>query len=349
MQRRLVVSFYTLILILLAFVLLFGAGRAGVDGCLDCWGGVTGFWRLPLALAGLGILAWFLKVADLVVGLPLSAEGRFFGALVVFPVVLADFSAPIPGLEGLALLGIGLAILLDRRGHAGLSAVVFAMAVAFRLQLFIFPLWIWISRIPLRRRQGKTASLVIGLGLLVGAFYLGLRPLADGHAGSGWTLKQQVFSLLGASAGGGEAGSWVVFVLLAAIVSAAVFLGARRLSPGPSEGLQVREVAGLCFLALLSDPFDGLSGAVLLLPLCMISYQSGRESCSASLRSFSRLACSVAVALSWLSLYDWLPWFPELPWIERCSLLLLASLLLMIAPLHGRSHPEVGDDPGCAA
>ena len=173
MQRRRVVYCYTLVLLLLAALLLVAGPE--VDGCLDCWGGALGFPRLLLAVAGLGILACFLRLADQVVGLPISAEGRFLGALAAFPIVLADFAAPSPGFECLALMAVGGALLLDRRGHVGLSAVVFALAAACRLQLIVFPLWIWVSRLALRRRQGRTGNLVVGFGLLAGAFYLGRR------------------------------------------------------------------------------------------------------------------------------------------------------------------------------
>ena len=342
MQSPRAVSFYTLVIILLAVSLLILAGRAGPDGCACCQGGVFGFWRLLLVLAGLGSLAWFLGVADRVVGLPVSAEGRLLGVLVVFPVVLADFSAPIPGLECLSLLAVRAALLLDRRGQAGLSAVVFAVAAAWQLQLIVFPLWLWISRFSLRRRQGKSFNLAVGLVLLVGAFYLGQRELVSVPASGGWTLRQQVFSLLGETR---WETSWVVFVGLAVLLAGVVLWAARRLSSGPSEGLQAREVAGLCFAALLVDSSDGLSSATLLLPLCMLSYESGRHSCSGGLRRFALSACGLAVALSWLS---W-PWLSVLPDLERYSLLLAAGLLLMLAPLHSRSHPEAGDDLSCSA
>ena len=343
MQSPRVVFFYTLILILLAVSLLILAGRVGPDGCAVCQGGVFGFRRLLLVLAGLGSLAWFLGSADRVVGLPVSGEGRLLGALVVFPVVLADFSAPIPGLECLSLLAVSAALLLDRRGQVGLSAVVFALAASWQLQLIVFPLWIWTSRFSLRRRQGKSFNLAAGFVLLAGAFYLGQSELVRvPHGPGGWTLRQQVFALLGETRA--EA-SWVVFVGLAVLLAGVALCAARRLSSGPSEGLQAREVAGLCFAALLADPSDGLSSATLLLPLCMISYESGRHSCSGGLRRFALSACGLAVALSWLS---W-PWLSVLPDLERYSLLLAAGLLLMLAPLHPRSHPEAGDDLACSA
>lgn len=345
MQRRRVVYCYTLVLLLLAAVLLY-AGPL-VDGCLGCWGGVSGFWRLLLKAAGICSLACFLRLADQVVGLPVSAEGRLLGALVVFPVVLADLSAPIPGSECIALLAVGVALLLDRRGHAGPSAVVFALAAACRLELIVFPLWIWLSRFALRRRQGKTANLLAGFGLLAAAIYLGLQAVLEVHGVESWTLKQQVFSLLGGVAGA-EAG-WAVFTALVLILAAAVLLAARRLAPGPSEALQPREVAVLCFLGLLVAPFDSLGAGVLLLPLCMMSYEAGKESCCTRLRRFSLVACCLAVALSWYSLHPRLPWLGGLPGLEHCSLLLVAALLLVLTPLQARSHPEAGDDPGCSA
>ena len=347
MQRRWIVYCYTLVLLLLAVFLLVAAGHPEMDGCLDCWGGVLGFWRLLLAVAGIGSLACFLRFADQIVGLPVSAEGRLLGVLVVVPIVLADFTAPIPGRECFALMAVGGALLLDRRGHTGLSAIVFALAAACRLQLIVFPLWIWISRLALRRRQGKTGHLVIGLGLLAGAFYLGRRCLVDVHGVDSWTLKRQVFELLGEASA--EGGRGAVFIVLLVILAAVVFFAARRLSPGRSEALQPREVAGLCFLALLAAPFDGQGAAALLMPLCMISYESGRESCCARLRRFSLLACCLAVALSGYLLKPIFPLLEDLPGLEHCSLLLVTGLLLLIAPLHARSHPETGDDPGCSA
>lgn len=343
MQRRRVVYLYTLVLILLAVVLFFSGPL--VDGCVDCWGGVSGFWRLLLKVVGLGCLACFLRLTDQVVGLPVSSEGRLLGALAVFPVALADLTAPIPGIECIALLAVGAALLLDRRGHAGLSAVVFALAAACRFQLIVFPLWIWISRIALRRRQGKTANLVAGLGLLAAAIYLGLQSLVDVHGVDSWTLKQQVFSLLGGS--GAVEASWAVFSILVLTLAAAALSRAGRLSSAPSEALQPREVAVLCFLGLLAAPFDSQGAGVLLLPLCMVSYEAGRESCSGSLRRFSLVASCLALALLWYSLRSRFPWLGELPGLEHCSLLLVAALLLVLAPLHARSHPEAGDDPGC--
>ncbi len=347
MQRRRIVYCYTLVLLLLAVFLLVAAGHPEMDGCLDCWGGVLGFWRLLLAVAGIGSLACFLRFADQIVGLPVSAEGRLLGVLVVVPIVLADFTAQIPGLECFALMAVGGALLLDRRGHAGLSAVVFALAAACRLELIVFPLWIWISRLALRRRQGKTGHLVAGFGLLAGAFYLGQRPLAHVHGVDSWTLKRQVFALMGEALGEGV--RWAVLIALLVILAAVLLAAARRLSPGPSEALQPREVAGLCFLALLAAPSDGQGAAALLMPLCMISYESGRESCCARLRRFSLLACCLAVALSGYLLKSIFPLLEDLPGLEHCSLLLVTGLLLLIAPLHARSHPEAGDDPGCSA
>ncbi len=345
MQRRRVVYFYTLVLLLLAAALLF-AGPL-VDGCVDCWGGVTGIWRLLLKVAGIGSLACFLRLTDQVVGLPVSSEGRLLGALAVFPVVLGDLTAPIPGIECIALLAVGVALLLDRRGHAGPSAVVFALAAACRFQLIVFPLWIWLSRIALRRRQGRTVNLVAGFGLLAAAIYFGLQPLVEVHGVESWTLKQQVFSLLG-GVGGAET-SWAVFSALVVILAVAVLSCARRLSSGPSKALQPREMAVLCFLGLLAAPFDSQGAGVLLLPLCMISYEAGRESCSTRLRRSSLVACCLALALLWYSLRSRFPWMGGLPGLEHCSLLLVASLLLLLAPLHARSHPEAGDDPGCSA
>jgi len=347
MERRRIVYCYTLVLLLLAVALLIQAGQAGVDGCLDCWGGVLGFQRLFLAVAGIGSLACFLRFADQIVGLPVSAEGRLLGALVVVPIVLADFTAPIPGLECFALMAVGGALLLDRRGHAGLSAVVFALAAACRLELIVFPLWIWISRLSLRRRQGKTGHLVVGLGLLAGAFYLGRQPLVDAHGVDSWTLKRQVFALMGEAPG--EVVRWAVFIALLVILAVVLLAAARRLSPGPSKALQPREMAGLCFLALLAAPFDGSGAPVLLMPLCMISYESGRGSCRARLRRFAPLVCCLAVVLSWYLLKHRFPLLDALPGLESCSPLLVAGLLLLIAPLHARSHPEAGDDPGCSA
>ncbi|MEC8895938.1 MAG: hypothetical protein VX675_06415, partial [Planctomycetota bacterium] len=240
----------------------------------------------------------------------------------------------------------GVALLLDCRGHAGPSAVVFALAAACRFQLIVFPLWIWISRIALRRRQGRTANLVAGLGLLAAAIYLGLQSLVDVHGVDSWTLKQQVFSLLGGL--GGVEASWAVFSILVLTLAAAALSRAGRLSSAPSEALQPREVAVLCFLGLLAAPFDSQGAGVLLLPLCMVSYEAGRESCSGSLRRFSLVACCLALALLWYSLRSRFPWLGELPGLEHCSLLLVAALLLVLAPLHARSHPEAGDDPGCA-
>ena len=345
MQRRRVVYCYTLVLLLLAAVLFF-AGPL-VDGCLDCWGGITGFWRLLLKVAGIGSLACFLRLADQVVGLPVSAEGRLFAALAVFPIVLADLTAPFPGIECIALLAVGVALVLDRRGHAGPSAVVFALAAACRFQLIVFPLWIWLSRIALRRRQGKTANLVAGFGLLAAAIYLGLQPFVGVHGVESWTLKEQVFSLVGGVAA--EEVSWAVFTALVAILGAVVLFSARRLSPGPSAVLQPREVAVLSFLGLLAAPFDSQGAGVLLLPLCMMSYEAGRESCCHRLQRFSLVACCLALALSWYSLRPRFPWMGDLPGLEHCSLLLVAALLLVLAPLHARSHPEAGGDPGCSA
>ncbi len=345
MQRRRVVYCYTLVFLLLAAVLFF-AGPL-VDGCRDCWGGITGFWRLLLKVAGIVSLACFLRLADQVIGLPVSAEGRLLGALVAFPIVLADLTAPFPGIECIALLAVGVALVLDRRGHAGPSAVVFALAAACRLQLIVFPLWIWLSRFALRRRQGKTVNLVAGLGLLAAAIYLGLQPFLEVHGVGSWTLKQQVFSLLG-GAGGAET-SWAVFSALVVISAVAVLFCARRLSAGPSEALQPREVAVLCFLGLLAAPFDSQGAGVLLLPLCMMSCEAGKESSCFRLRRFSLVACSLAVALSWYSLRPRFPWLGDLPGLEHCSLLLVAALLLVLAPLNARSHPQAGDDPGCSA
>ena len=342
MQRRRVVYCYTLVLLLLAAVLLY-AGPL-VDGCLDCWGGLTGFWHLLLKVAGIVSLACFLRLADQVIGLPVSAEGRLLGALVVFPIVLADLSAPIPGGECIALLAVGVALLLDRRGHAAPSAVVFALAAACRFQLIIFPLWIWLSRFALRRRQGKTVNLVAGFGLLAAAMYLGLQPLLDVHGVGSWTLKRQVFSLVG----GGAEVRWAVFGALLVIPAVAVLYCARRLSAGPAEALQPREVAVLCFLGLLAAPFDSQGAGVLLLPLCMVSYEAGKESCCSRLRRFSLVACCLAVALSSYSLRPRFPWMGDLPALEHCSLLLVAALLLVLPPLQARSHPEAGDDPGCS-
>ena len=98
-------------------------------------------------------------------------------------------------------------------------------------------------------------------------------------------------------------------------------------------------------MALLADPSDGLNSAILLLPLCMLSYESGRHSCSGGLRRFALSACGLSVALSWLS---W-PWISVLPDLERYSLLLAVGLLLVLAPLQPRSHPEAGDDLSCSA
>ena len=345
MQRRRVVYCYTLVLLLLAAILFF-AGPL-VDGCLDCWGGITGFWRLLLKVAGIGSLACFLRLADQVVGLPVSAEGRLLAALVVFPIVLADLTAPFPGIECIALLAVGVALVLDRRGHAGPSAVVFALAAACRFQLIVFPLWIWLSRIALRRRQGKTANLVVGFGLLAAAIYTGLQPLVGVHGVESWTLKQQVFSLVGGVAGA-EA-SWAVFIALVVILGALVLFSARRLSPGPSAALQPREVAVLSFLGLLAAPFDSQGAGILLLPLCMMSYEAGRESCCHRLQRFSLVAGCLALALSWYSLRPRFPWMGDLPGLEDCSLLLVGAVLLVLAPLHARSHPEAGGDPGCSA
>ena len=158
----------------------------------------------------------------------------------------------------------------------------------------------------------------------------------------GWTLRQQIFALLGETH---VEVSWAVFVGLAVFLTGVVLWAARRLSSGPSEGLQAREVAGLCVAALLADPSDGLNSATLLLPLCMLSYESGRHSCSAGLRRFALSACGLAAALSWLS---W-PWLSVLPDLERYSLLLAAGLLLVLVPLQSRSHPEAGDDLSCSA
>ena len=133
------------------------------------------------------------------------------------------------------------------------------------------------------------------------------------------------------------------------ILAAAVLLAARRLAPGPSEALQPRAVAVLCFLGLLVAPFDSLGAGVLLLPLCMMSYEAGKESCCTRLRRFSLVACCLAVALSWYSLPPRLPWLGGLPGLEHCALLLVAALLLVLTPLQARSHPEAGDDPGCSA
>ena len=262
------------------------------------------WWTYLAGATGIGLFATAIARLDDALRLPLRAEAKVLGALLVTPAVWLDLAAPVPGIGLLGAGGwtIGAAVARRREflGGVGMGLSVFGAAV-----LPILPLFVWLGG---RGRWRWFGGAALGASGALAAFWVGLEHWVGARVGDGEVVRYGLVSgwLTGAEMvpmeGGGilailpDGLEWGRVVALGFVGLILPFVLVWRMRPGFDLDLGSREVslasAWAVAVLVLVLPADG----AFLLPAAVAGFEGWRRSSIPLVRQVGWVPCGIALA-----------------------------------------------------